>query len=428
MTDAGLHLRECIDRTTALPEDARIALLARRDDEALADADADAAPTGPLAGRVLTVKACFDVSGWVTHAGSRVLADDAPAAVDAPIVAALRGAGAVLLAQTNMTEFAYGALGLNDTFGSPTTPLMPGGEHVSGGSTSGGAVSVALGFADIALGSDTSGSIRIPAAFCGVAGFKPTQGRYPAEGMLNLARTFDTPGVIASSAAACRDVDAALTKREPRDIALRGTHFAVPRIVATEDIDPSIRAAFSEWLDALRAAGAVITEVELADIDQAASATRDGSIIAVEAYVLHRTRLATDAARYDPRVGPRILAGADVPAHVYAAALQRIAECKARHDEAMREFDAMLMPTTPGQPPAIRDLGDNAAYLAANSHSFRFTEIANRLELPSLSLPGDLARRRPYGLMITGRRGDDEHVLDLAVAVERALNRSAQVP
>ena len=166
--------------------------------------------TLPLAGEVLTVKACFDVAGWTTHAGSAVLAGAPPAVADAPIVAALRSAGAILLAQSNMTEFAYGALGLNSTYGTPTTPLRPGEERVSGGSTSGGAVAVALGAADISLGSDTSGSIRIPAAFCGVAGFKPSQGRYPSDGMIPLAASFDAPGLVATTAANLRHIDAAL--------------------------------------------------------------------------------------------------------------------------------------------------------------------------------------------------------------------------
>ncbi len=194
------HLRDCIERASEHSEALAVALVARRDDEAIVDAAA-VDTSLPLAREVLTVKACFDVAGWTTHAGSAVLADAPPALADAPMVSALRAAGAILIAQTNMTEFAYGALGLNATYGTPTTPLLPDEHRVSGGSTSGGAVAVSLGVADVSLGSDTSGSIRIPAAFCGVAGFKPSQGRYPSGGMIPLAPSFDAPGLIASTAA-----------------------------------------------------------------------------------------------------------------------------------------------------------------------------------------------------------------------------------
>src|SRR4051794_37759446 len=198
MTSPVDRLRACIERADAESDAMAVAYLARRDQQALTEAAA-VDPSLPLAGEVLAVKACFDVEGWTTHAGSAVLADAAVATADAPMVEQLRSAGAILLAQTNMTEFAYGALGLNSTYGTPTTPLCPGDDRVAGGSTSGGAVAVALGAADIALGSDTSGSIRIPAAFVGAAGFKPSQGRYPTGGMIPLSTSFDAPGIITTT-------------------------------------------------------------------------------------------------------------------------------------------------------------------------------------------------------------------------------------
>ena len=206
------HVNRVHRRASAEPEAMATAFVASRFDEAVADA-AGVEPSLPLAGEVVVVKACFDVAGWTTHAGSAVLADAAPADVDAPLVAMLRSAGAIVLAQTNMTEFAYGALGLNSTYGDPTTPLRPGEQRVAGGSTSGGSVAVALGAADLALGSDTSGSIRIPAAFCGVAGFKPSQGRYPSGGMILLAASFDSPGFVAPTASYLRRVDTAIVER-----------------------------------------------------------------------------------------------------------------------------------------------------------------------------------------------------------------------
>src|SRR3954452_8220336 len=207
------RLRACIERADAEPAARGVACLVRRDEEALAEA-AGVDPSLPLAGDVLAVKACFDVAGWITHAGSAVLADAAPATADAPMVEQLRSAGAIVLAQTNMTEIAYGALGLNSTYGTPTTPLCPGEDRVAGGSTSGGAVAGALGAATIAVGSDPSGSIRLPAAVGGAAGFTPAQGRYPTGGMIPLSTSFDAPGIITTTVGDLRRVAAAITPRE----------------------------------------------------------------------------------------------------------------------------------------------------------------------------------------------------------------------
>lgn len=399
-------------------------LLARRDVEALAEAAAMDA-TLPIAGDVLTVKACFDVAGWTTHAGSAVLADAPPAEADAPMVRALRSAGAILLAQTNMTEFAYGALGLNSTFGTPTTPLRPDEQRVSGGSTSGGAVAVALGVADVSLGSDTSGSIRIPAAFCGVAGFKPSQGRYPADGLIPLARSFDAPGLISSTVAHLRHVDTALLDRDvgrgsARTIA--DLHLLVPTdAIAAGETDPEVLDRFERWLGALTAAGVTITETQLPMLTEASIATREGSVIAVEAYDWHRDLIATEFSRYDPKVGPRIQHGATVLAAAYAAALRRVGECRRRYDAALEGADAIVTPTVAILPPRVADLDSMDTYLAANTEVLRLTEFANRLDLPSVSLPGERQNPQPIGLMLTGRRGGDVALLDLAVQIEACL-------
>ena len=401
------------------------ALLARRDDEALAEA-AVVDPTLPLAGEVVVVKACFDVAGWTTHAGSAVLAGAAPADVDAPLVAALRSAGAIVLAQTNMTEFAYGALGLNSTYGDPTTPLRPGEKRVAGGSTSGGSVAVALGAADFALGSDTSGSIRIPAAFCGVAGFKPSQGRYPSEGMIPLAASFDAPGFVAPTISYLRRVDAALVDDDRRPLIERilgDVLLLVPvdaiRAGATDQI---VLDRFAEWIGVLTAAGANITEIELPMLTEASMAAREGYVIAVEAYDWHRELIAQHLDGYDPRVGSRIVHGAEVLASDYVAASRKIADCRRRYDTALQGADAILTPTVPILPPRIADVQTTDAYLAMNTEVLRLTEFANRLDLPSATLPGGFPDRQPIGLMLTGRRGGDVVLLDLAVMLEDELS------
>jgi aspartyl-tRNA(Asn)/glutamyl-tRNA(Gln) amidotransferase subunit A len=424
MPSATDRLRGCLDRASAEADAMEIALLARRDDDALAEAAAIDS-TLPIAGEVLTVKACFDVAGWTTHAGSAVLADASPAEVDAPMVSALRSAGAILLAQTNMTEFAYGALGLNSTYGTPTTPLRSAERRVSGGSTSGGAVAVALGVADISLGSDTSGSIRIPAAFCGVAGFKPSQRRYPSGGMIPLAPSFDTPGLIAPTVARLRRIDSSLVGGAARVASKRSmtdVHVLVPLdAIDAGETDPEVLDRFDHWLGILAAAGVRVTKTELPMLTEASLAAREGYVIAVEAYDWHRDLIANHVDHYDWRVGPRILHGAGVLAGDYVAALRKINDCRRRYDAALERADAILTPTVPVLPPRIDDVQSQEAYLAMNTEVLRLTEFANRLDLPSVTLPGSLVDPQPIGLMLTGRRAGDAALLDLAVLVETGL-------
>jgi Asp-tRNA(Asn)/Glu-tRNA(Gln) amidotransferase A subunit family amidase len=419
------HVNRCIERASAEREAMATAFVANRFDEAIAEA-AVIEPSLPLAGQAVVVKACFDVAGWTTHAGSAVLAGARPADVDAPIVAALRSAGAVVLAQTNMTEFAYGALGLNSTYGDPTTPLRPGERRVAGGSTSGGAVAVALGAADFALGSDTSGSIRIPAAFCGVAGFKPSQGRYPTGGMIPLAASFDAPGFVAPTVEYLRRVDAALVvgDRLPAvDRPISDIHLLVPvDAIGAGATDQIVLDRFAEWIGVLASAGATITETELPMMTEASMAAREGYVIAVEAYDWHRELIAQHLDGYDRRVGSRILHGAQVLASDYVAALRKINDCRRRYDDALQGVDAILTPTVPILPPRIAELQTTASYLAMNTEVLRLTEFANRLDLPSATLPGSFPDRQPIGLMVTGKRAGDVALLDLAVMLEDALS------
>ena len=424
MQSTAEHLNRCIERAAAQAEAMTTAFVARRDEQAIAEA-ADVDASLPLAGEVVVVKACFDVAGWTTHAGSAVLADAPPASVDAPLVAALRSAGAIVFAQTNMTEFAYGALGLNSTYGDPTTPLRPGERRVTGGSTSGGAVAVALGAADFALGSDTSGSIRIPAAFCGVAGFKPSQGRYPSGGMIPLAPSFDAPGFVAPTTPYLRRVDAALVggdRLQNVDRSISDVHLLVPvDAIRAGATDQSVIDAFEEWLGVLSAAGAKITRTELSMLTESSIAAREGCVIAVEAYDWHRDLIAEHLDRYDARVGSRIVHGAEVLAGDYVAARRKIDDCRRRYDSALHGADAILTPTVSILPPRIADVQTTDAYLAMNTEVLRLTEFANRLDLPSVTMPGNSPDRQPIGFMLTGTRGADVALLDLAVLLEACL-------
>lgn len=406
------------------PEDRRIFLI-DRSAAALAELDAWAALEAsgavlpPLAGTVLTVKACFDAAGWVTSSASASTAGDAPAAADAPVLATLRAAGAVVLGQTNMTEFAYGALGVNSRFGTPRTPLDPAGGRVAGGSTSGGAVAAATRLADLSLGSDTSGSARIPAAFCGCFGFKPGMGRYRREGMAFLSRSFDVPGLLSADLATIARADHVLTgEAPPATPDPRALRYAVPAHLAGMEMEAPVRAAFDACLAALAASGVRIETVPLPALAEASAITAAGGIIGAEAHAIHAARIETRFDDYDPLVGGRVLKGAEVPAHRYAAAQWALAECRRRFDAQLAGFDGFLTPTTPILAPILADIADMDRYLAANLRVFSLTEYANRIELPSISLPlGPL----PTGILLTGRRGSDAQVLAQAALLADIL-------
>jgi amidase/aspartyl-tRNA(Asn)/glutamyl-tRNA(Gln) amidotransferase subunit A len=376
----------------------------------------------PLAGLSVAVKACFDVQGWSTTAGSRVLADQPPARADAPLVAALKQSGAVVTAQTNMTEFAFGALGTNPHFGTPVTPLDPSGQRIAGGSTSGGAVAVALGLADLALGSDTSGSVRIPAAFCGVTGFKPSRGRYSDGGMIFLSRSFDVPGFIARDVETLLRVDRALQPHEPvmpGRVSLRGSRFLIPTHVALEHADPLVVAAFQAALKTLRSQGAELVEEAWPELAHYGEVAVEGGIIIAEAFAWHQSLLLAHPERYDPRTGPRIALGEQVKASAYLNARQALARHAIEFHKRLASFDALLMPTVPILPPRLAELEDDAVYYKTNRLAFRLTEVANRIDAPSVSLPMDSSQ--PMGICLTGHRGGDRRLLQLSAEVQNAL-------
>ncbi|WP_299358618.1 amidase family protein [uncultured Paracoccus sp.] len=395
--------------------DDRRVFLIERGDEALAELEGWAAlehsgaALPALAGTVLTVKACLDVGGWVTSSASASTQGDAPASDDAPVVAALRASGAVLLGQTNMTEFAYGALGVNSRFGTPRTPLDPTGSRVAGGSTSGGAVAAATRLADLSLGSDTSGSVRIPAAFCGCFGFKPSMGRYPGAGMQLLSRSFDVPGLLAADLATIRDADRVLVGDTlPATPSPRPLRYAIPADLATMETEAPVRAMFDACVAALQDHDVRIETVNLPTLAEAAMISGSGGIIAAEAYAIHAERLAARFDAYDPLVGGRIRQGAEVPAHRYATASSALQDCRRRFDAELAGFDGFLAPTTPMVAPEYALLADMERYLAVNSRVFSLTESANRLDLTSISLP---LARLPTGIMLTGTRGGDAELL-----------------
>lgn len=376
-----------------------------------------------LAGLTMTAKACFDVAGWTTSCASAVLADNAPATVSATLVHKLRQAGATLTAQTNMTEFAYGALGVNTCFGTPRSPIYPDASRVAGGSSSGAAAAVARDYSDFAICSDTSGSARIPAAFCGVVGFKPSRNRYPTEGMSWLSTSFDVPGIIASSVKLCRLVDDVVTQRDESNkipAPIGSFNLVLPLELDNSLLDEDVRIVFEAAIAQLKAAGMIINIRSLGMMNNGAKIAVEGGIISAEAYTIHRENLARDLDKYDPRVGPRLLNGEHVPAFQYLAAQTKLEICKQDFDAALDGFDAYISPTVPMLPPSLSALDNMDTYLTLNSRSFSLTELANRLDLPSISVPiGATA----CGFMLTGARASDKRLLAIAEALEPILTR-----
>lgn len=423
-------------RTRQYRKDAALALThvdlagARDQADGLAGRLAAGEEAGPLAGLTCSIKACFDVKGWTTHAGSAALLDAPPAEADAALVSRLRQSGALVFAQTNMTEFAYGALGVNAHFGTPRTPLCADGEHVSGGSSSGAAVSVALGFADLALCSDTSGSARIPAAFCGVVGMMPTTGRFDTRGMFGLSPSFDVPGLMARSVSVCARAYEALRNRldghgagvaqAPEPIKIPS--LCIPEWVYRIDADPGVLALFHHAAERLRAHGVKVARREIPALADVGAIAAEGGLIAADAYALHRDLLARRGDHYEPLVRRRIEAGAQVPAWKYGEARRALALRSVQYEVALQGFDAMLTPTSPIFPPRLSALQDEGRYLALNKKSFAFTEVANRLGKPSISVPLGNLSGKPAALLLTGKAGQDEPLLGVASLLEQILN------
>ena len=382
----------------------------------------------PLAGIPVSVKDLFDVEGQVTRAGSRVLADAAPARADAPAVARLRRAGAVIVGRTNMTEFAYSGLGLNPHYGTPLSPYRrdePGEARIAGGSSSGAAASVADGMAAVALGSDTGGSIRIPAALCGLTGFKPTASRIPRQGAVPLSRTLDSFGPIGVSVSCCALVDRLLAGLEPpipQARPLEGMRLGILTHYVTDDVEPAVAAAVDAATKHLEAAGAILEDVRFAPLDQLAWINRFG-FSGMEAYAWHRPYIETHSDLYDPRVLVRIEKGGAASAADY---IDLLAERAALLDTAQRtlwqRFDAIVSPTVPIVPPRVADCGaDDAAYARINALVLRNPSIFNLLDACAISLPCHPRGQAPDGLMLAAAPHADDALLATALAVERVL-------
>ncbi len=380
----------------------------------------------PLAGLPVSIKDLFDVAGERTLAGSKALDDRPPAERDAPVVARLRAAGAVLIGRTNMTEFAFSGIGINPHYGTPGNPhdrrLIPGG------SSSGAAVSVGDGQAVVAIGSDTGGSVRIPAALCGIVGFKPTQRRVPRDGAIPLSTTLDSIGPLANSVACCAVADAVMAGEPagelgsaPTATAVDGLRLGVLQGFVLEGLAPEVASAFAEACAALSRAGARVVDLPLDELNEIPAINTSGGFAPIEAYAWHRPLLARRGAAYDPRVRTRIERAASMNAADYVDLCAARADLIARIAPRTAPFDALLMPTVAITAPPIAAFERDEDYRHLNALILRNPSVINFLDRCAISLPIQPAGTPPVGLMVIGEHGADRRLLALAQGIERAL-------
>lgn len=399
-------------------------------DDALAEAAATPSDL-PLAGLAVSVKDLFDIAGQPTASGSVVLSHAPSAAADAPAVARLRAAGGVVVGRSNMTEFAFSGVGINPHYGTPANAAVKSdrGAHVPGGSSSGAAVSVATGAAFVGLGSDTGGSIRIPAALNGIVGFKNTARLVPTQGALPLSTTLDTACAMTRSVRDAVLVHEILSARTvaPATKTLAQRRFAVVGELFQDALEPSVAAAFDGALRTLRDAGARIEEISLPALADLPAINATGGFSAAESYAWHRQLLERSYAGYDPRVAQRILKGSDMRAFEYIDLVHARAGWITRMESALGGFDAVLSPTIPVTAPPIADVAPgaerNEAFFRLNGLLLRNPSVVNMLDGCAISLPCQLPGNAPVGLMIWHAALHDDDILGIALQAEALLKR-----
>lgn len=387
---------------------------------------ARAAPSS-YAGIPVSVKDLFDLAGEVTMAGSTALADAAPALRDAPAIARLRAAGFVVVGRTNMTEFAFSGLGLNPHYGTPLNPYDRAVGRIPGGSSSGAAVSVADGMAHAGIGTDTGGSCRIPAALCGLVGFKPTARRISLDGIVPLSPSLDSVGPIARSVACCAVLDAVMAGSGSGSVAQcgpGGLRLGVPQSFVLDGMDRHVADAFEAVLARLSAADARIVEAPFACFADIPAINAKGGLPAPEAYAWHRALIAEKGDDYDPRVLSRIMRGREQEAADYLDVLRARADLIERFEHEERRFDALLLPTTPLVAPTFAEVEADADYTRLNLLMLRNPTVTNMVDGAAISLPMHAPGAPPCGLMLMCRGGEDRRLLGIAAGIEALLSKT----
>lgn len=423
------RLEAILERLNRRADDERVYLkiygdAARSAADAADDRRRSGLTLGPLDGAIVSIKDLLDVAGEVTTAGSIIFRDHAPAERDAVVVRRLRQAGAVILGKTNMVEFAFSGIGLNPHFGTPGNATDP--DRIPGGSSSGAGVAVAEETSDISIGSDTGGSVRIPAAFNGVVGFKPTARRVPLGGAFPLSYSLDSIGPLARTVSDCAAADAIMAGEEMLPLVpfpIQALRVGVPRGRLFAQIETLVGGAFEESLYKLSAAGAHIVECDLEDLlEQMAEATTGASIASVEAAAVHADWIETRGDKIDPRVQKWIALRRVVSAPSYIRMMRKRNELAAAMDKRLSPLDALALPTTAITAPLMAPLvADEKLYNKTDTLILRNTTPGNQFDLTAISLPIPNTPR-PVGLMLMARHGHDRRLLEIAASVEGTLD------
>jgi aspartyl-tRNA(Asn)/glutamyl-tRNA(Gln) amidotransferase subunit A len=407
-------------------EGARACLTVYREQAAAAAEAADARARngislGPLDGAIVSIKDLFDVAGEVTRAGSKLLAEEGkPAERDAPVVRRLRAGGAVIVAKTNMTEFAYSGIGANPHFGTPGNPADR--KRVPGGSSSGGAVAVADGMCEIAIGSDTGGSVRIPGALCGIVGFKPSRQRVPTEGAFPLSERIDSIGPMAKTVADCAKADAVMAGEdfavlEPAPLA--GLRIGIAQGLPLENLDETVAKRFPQAIDRLEKAGARLSNEKLTLLDGMVQVNSRGGVQPVEAFTLHRDRLDRRGDAIDPNVRLRLERSRSITSSDYIEMVNERNLLIRAMDARLADIDVLAMPTTPLVAPTMDEVAAADNFARKNAMLLRNTVLVNFFDLCAISLPLPSAGGLPTGLMLIARNGHDHRLFRIAAAAER---------
>jgi len=427
-------LEETLEAVEAHPDKAVFTVLTKERARAEAEASRrrlrEGRSLGALDGVPIAWKDLFDMAGLPTTAGSRVLADATPAGRDAAVVRALAEAGMVSIGRVNMSEFAFSGLGINPHYGTPRNPAAPAGEHrIPGGSSSGSAAAVAAGLVPVSIGTDTGGSVRIPAAFTGIVGYKASRGRYSMEGVFPLARTLDSLGPLCRTVQDAVWVDAAMRGRPASEALpradLAGLSLVIPETVFFDGAEPEVVAAFEAGVERLAKAGARIRREAFPEFAEIfAVMARHGALVTAEAFVLHRERIKGEAAAgMDPRVVKRTLLGEKITLADYLetqAARERLTTAV---EARLGPESLLISPTLPHVAPLTQPLVDDEdLFFAVNGKTLRNTLVGNFLDWCGVSLPcGTGAAGMPAGLLVSGPRGSDARVLAVASVVEGLL-------
>jgi len=430
-TTSRALVESCLERAAAVSGEGPRTFVHLFADAARAEADAVDCRhragiwTGVLGGVPISVKDLFDIRGLPTTAGSTVLTDAPAAAQDATVVERLRVAGAVIIGRTNMTEFAFSGLGLNSHYGTPANPYDRPVRRIPGGSSSGAAISICDEMAIAAIGTDTGGSVRIPAAFCGLTGYKPTAARVPLDGVLPLSKSLDSVGPLGRSVNCCRILDAVLSGQRrdpPQPINLRGLRIAVPTTRVFDDIESYIARTFDVAIATIADAGAQISRIEVPEFTEVGQTAQVASFPAAEAFAWHRDLMARAKDRYDPRVAERLERGRQIGAADYLWLVRRRGQLIANMRTRAAAFDVLAMPTVPIVAPPIADLErDDELYHRLNLLVLRNPTLVNFLDGCALSVPCHREGDAPVGLMLARFDAADDTVLGIGEAIEAAL-------